>query len=185
MKVCIDAGHGMGNTLKDTYDPGACYTMHGVTYRESDIVLEYALMLDRELRKRHLQTYLTRHLPYTTAPVVQRAANAKKEGCDIFISLHCNAFETSQAHGTETLFGDLAYAGLADKMSIALTKASGLRMRDSKLRLDLAVLKFKGPALLLELGFITNKNDLNIMLLEERRTAMVNAMAGVIENATD
>ena len=49
-------------------------------------------------------------------------------------------------------------------MQTALIAATKLRDRGIKQRPDLAVLKFKGPAVLVELGFIDNDKDRDTFL---------------------
>jgi N-acetylmuramoyl-L-alanine amidase len=46
----------------------------------------------------------------------------------------------------------------------------------------LAVLKFKsGPAVVIELGFITNDNDRNFLIDGANRESICNAIAGVLK----
>ena len=56
---------------------------------------------------------------------------------------------------------------------------TGLRDRDIKERPDLAVLKFKGPALLIELGFIANDKDRGVLLNPAMREKVCKGVANV------
>ena len=65
-------------------------------------------------------------------------------------------------------------------MQDAVVAANGLRGRPIQKRTDLAVLKFKGPALLLELGFIANDGDREVILNPQKREEVCEAIADVI-----
>src|SRR5688572_21222342 len=101
---------------------------------------------------------MTRDDPTDHAQVGKRAAMAKNAGCDVLISLHLNDFDDDSANGLEVLFRDAEDKALAQKPQDALVVT---KMRDRKIkpRTDLAVLKFQGVAVLVELGFIANDRD--------------------------
>lgn len=95
-----------------------------------------------------------------------RVNGAKDFGADYFISLHTNSFETDTANGIEVYvaeensvsynFGRALLDGLLD--------ATGLYNRGMKLNPDLRVLKNTTmPAALLEMGFISNVQDANML----------------------
>jgi N-acetylmuramoyl-L-alanine amidase len=162
VKVCVDPGHGMSNRSPGVFDPGATHTESGILFRESDIVLKYGLTLKDVLRARAVEVFMTRDDDTDPAPVTGRAKSAKVAGCDKFVSIHVNAAEVEQAKGLEVLYNDetvQANKALAEKLQKALIKVTKLKDRGVKLRTDLAVLKFKGPAVLIELGFIANDGD--------------------------
>jgi N-acetylmuramoyl-L-alanine amidase len=96
--VILDAGHG-------GKDPGAIGAS-GVS--EKDIVLDIAKRL-RDLMQRESQwrVTLTRDTDIFI-PLEQRTAIANASGADLFVSIHANAAERSDAHGIETYFLDLA-----------------------------------------------------------------------------
>lgn len=86
---------------------------------------------------------------------------ANEMDADIFISLHCNAFN-EQAKGTECLvFAKGSYAeDLADAIQRQIVNALDMVDRGVKERPDLAVLKgTKMPAVLVEMAFIDNEED--------------------------
>ncbi len=94
-----------------------------------------------------------------------RAANSF--GADLFLSLHCNASENPNVSGCEALVysksATVAYAVAGDILK-RLTLATGLRNRGIFERPNLLVLKkTKMPAVLVELGFITNRNDATLL----------------------
>lgn len=94
--VVIDAGHG-------GHDPGAI----GPTgLKEKDVNLRIAKALKKKLDKDGekfgiTKVYLTRSTD-KFIPLEERTAIAKKQGADLFISIHCNAARNKQAYGIET-----------------------------------------------------------------------------------
>ena len=182
MKVCVDPGHGMSNRTKNVYDPGAVHEEDGVEFQEATIALRYGLSLRDVLKARGASVFMTRDDETDHAPVGSRAGNAESAGCDIFVSLHLNASPdgSDTPNGTEVLYRDDSDASLALKLRDAVLKANGLKKRDNKKRTDLAVLKFDGPAALIELGFIQNDKDRDTLLSPAVRSAVCEAIADVV-----
>lgn len=181
MKVCIDPGHGMSNRTAGVFDPGCTHTENGFPFREADIVLKYGLTLKDILRARAIEVFMTRDDSTDPAPVGKRATNAKNAGCDKLVSIHVNDFDDDSANGFEVLFGKSKDEALALKMHTALLKVNKLKDRKIKLRTDLAVLRFPGPALLIELGFIAFDKDRDTMLNPQIRESICVAIADVLQ----
>ena len=183
MKVCVDPGHGMSNKSPGVFDPGCTHVEGGHKFNEAEIVLKYGLALKDTLRSRQIDVFMTRDDQTDPTPVGSRAKRAKDSGCDRFVSIHVNDVEDEKANGLEVLFDDKADEPLAKKMQAALIKATGLRDRGVKQRNNLAVLKFKGPAVLVELGFIANDGDREVMLDPAVREKVCTAIADVVANS--
>ena len=178
MKVCVDPGHGMGNATSGVFDPGA---VHGPSNtREADVVLRYGLELKSILQARGIQVFMTREDNTSPTPVGKRASRAEAAGCDIFVSIHLNSF-TPQAKGVETLYRDDPDKQLATDMRDALLAATGLKKRAILKRTELAVLTFDGPAVLLEIGFVSNDGDRNTVIKPSVQTAVCKAVADVLQ----
>jgi N-acetylmuramoyl-L-alanine amidase len=180
MKICIDAGHGMSNTTKGLYDSGAEYVDNGVTLEEATISLQYAFSLQEAFHSRNVEVYLTRGSSTDHAPLAARATMAKSEACDLLISLHLNQFDDPNAHGLEILYGDNDSKSLAEVLLKELIIVSGFSSHGTQLRSKLSILKFHGPAVLVELGFISNIGDRSIILDEHKRDAIANKIADVV-----
>ncbi|MBN2746000.1 MAG: N-acetylmuramoyl-L-alanine amidase [Bacteroidales bacterium] len=90
--VVIDAGHG-GN------DPGAV----GKSSKEKDIALSVALKLGNYIKTNYkdVKVIYTRDTD-VFVELYKRAEIANKANADLFISIHCNATESSKPNGTET-----------------------------------------------------------------------------------
>jgi N-acetylmuramoyl-L-alanine amidase len=179
MKICVDPGHGMSNRQIGIFDSGATHTENSFLFREADLALGYALALKDTFRARGVDVFMTRDDATDHAPVGKRAAMAKNAGCDVFISLHLNDFDDDSANGLEVLFRDAQDKALAQKLQDALVKVTKIRDRRIKQRTDLAVLKFQGVAVLVELGFIANDGDRATLLDAQIREAVVREIATV------
>lgn len=180
MKVCIDPGHGMSNRQTGIFDPGAVHIENGFHFREADIALRYGLALKDVFRARRIDVFMTRDDATDHTPVGRRAAMAKAAGCDVLISLHLNDFDDDSSNGLEVLFRDGQSKPLAQKLQDALVKLTKMRDRKIRQRTDLAVLKFKGIAALIELGFIANDGDREKLLDAQLRDRIVHTIADVV-----
>ena len=180
MKVCIDPGHGMSNRQTGIFDSGAVHVENGFMFREADITLRYALTLKDVFRAQKVEVFMTRDDQSDHTPVKSRATMAKAAGCDLFLSLHLNDFDDDSANGLEVLFRDNQDKALAQKLQDALIKVTKMRDRQIKQRTDLAVLKFAGTAVLIELGFIANDKDREKLLNAQMREIITQTIAQVV-----
>ena len=95
-----------------------------------------------------------------------RVQDANSWGADYFISLHTNASTNASATGSEAFAYSREGEGftLGEYILIWLNRATGLRNRGMFTRPGLYVLrKTSMPAVLVELGFITNPGDAALM----------------------
>ena len=164
MKIAVDPGHGMSNATNGVFDSGATADEGDTTFAEADITLRYGHALNFLLQQQGIETFMTRTSSADDAPVGRRAARAEAAGCTHFVSLHLNDGGPN-AKGVEVLYRRDANEALAADMSQRISDASGIRNRGAEKRTDLAVLRFDdGPSVLVELGFISNKHDRDILL---------------------
>jgi N-acetylmuramoyl-L-alanine amidase len=91
-KVVIDAGHG-------GKDPGAV----GTKYREKDIVLKIALKVGEYIEDNfdEVEVIYTRKTD-KFVELYKRSEIANENNADLFISIHCNAVNSSSPYGSET-----------------------------------------------------------------------------------
>src|SRR5262245_37769931 len=179
MKIAIDPGHGMNNTGNGKFDSGA----EAADSREADIALDYGLQLQKVFQAKKIPVFMTRGDNKEPAPVLQRAGRAEEAGCTHYIALHLNAPDSDdpddpRPHGLEVCFGDATKdKPLAEKLQTALVKVTKFRDLGTQVRPNLAVLKFsKGPAVLIELGFITNTQDRTNLLRKVVKRAVCDAI---------
>ena len=173
MKICIDAGHGGA-------DSGAV----GIKGRlEKSDNLEFALTLEVELRSRGHKTLLTR-IGDVYPSLDERVKKANEWGADVFISLHRNAFDDSNANGGEVLYGTNASRKsikLAEIVNEKMNIAAGFTNRGAKRQGATVLNKTKMPAITVEAGFITNALDNS--KFDSFFIKMVTAIADGIEEA--
>lgn len=172
-RVCFDFGHGGS-------DPGAIGIM-GV--KEKDLVYEIGMMVCARLQGKGVDVVFTRTKDeYVT--LKGRCDISNNSNSDLFISLHCNAFSESTAKGVEVFhhpsskygrsFAEILLKGIVD---------AGLytRNRGVKTSRDFYVLKgTRATALLVEIGFITNYDDLEI--IQSNKYAFATVMTDSIIN---
>lgn len=145
----IHAGHG-------GIDPGAI----GNGRREADIARLYSNTLVHMTGAFDATDNSARSVNENLANIVRNVESFKGSGYDI--SLHMNA-ATPQATGVEVFaFGnDRAAMAMAGKISADLARIYGIPNRGAKDGSGLYVIRnTTRPMLLIELGFITNANDL-------------------------
>ncbi len=164
IKIYIDQGHNPVN-------PNAGAEGNGL--REQDLVYRIGQELATLLRRNgNFEVRLSRPTVDTqigssnNTSLRLRVSDANAWGADYFISLHTNASENTSASGSEAF----AYARntrafeLGEDILEGLEEETGLRNRGMKVRPGLYVLKKTAmPAVLVELGFITNARDAFLM----------------------
>ena len=151
MKIVLDPGHGGRDPgAVDGIDPAEGEYIHT---READLALILAILLRPLLGSN--EVVLTREAD-VTLPLASRVALANQEQADLFVSLHFNAAKNTAARGIETLY-HTSGKRLAELIQAQLVKELGGVDRGVKRRTDLYVLKHTNcPAVLVELGFLTN-----------------------------
>lgn len=180
VKICIDPGHGMGNRTAGVYDPGACHEENGRKYEEADIVLDYARELAVALAALGHETMLTRGDRKAACPIGQRARKAELWKADALVSVHVNDADSDEANGVETLWRNPGSLELARAVQRALVAATGFKDRGVKIRQDLTVLSFDGPAILIELGFIAHDGNRAVLLDAGMRVKVCAAVAEAV-----
>lgn len=164
IKIYIDQGHNPVNPNAGAEGNGL--REQNITYR---IGIELAELLEADpdfevrLSRPTAQTQLGNSL---NSSLRARVQDANSWGADYFISLHTNASEIASATGTEAFVyarQGRAY-GLAQDIVQSVTDVTGLPDRGTFVRSGLYVLrKTVMPAVLLEMGFITNPGDAALM----------------------
>lgn len=170
MKIFLDPGHGMANREPGVPDPGATVRVGKEDITEAAIVMEWANELRALLMAQGHSVIRSRKNAKDPAPVGDRAEDAQHYGCDVLISLHCNA-ANAQANGTETFYRGPKNQALAQRCNAAVvsalgTKNRGIKTENQSQHSRLAVLAFP-KACLIELGFIDHAGD-RAKLLDEK-----------------
>lgn len=164
IKIYVDQGHNPEN-------PNAGAEGNGL--REQDIVYRVGIELAERLRSNgNFEVRLSRPTADTqvgtsnSTSLRLRVADANAWGADYFISIHTNAATNPAATGSEAFaFSEPSAAfELGEDILYWLSETTGLRNRGMAVRTNLYVLrKTDMPAVLVELGFITNPSDAELM----------------------
>ncbi len=159
--VVLDPGHG-----------GAAVGAKNQGYYEKDINFKILYTIGKKYFNQDpskLKVYYTRTADYDIS-LEDRAAFASKVGADLFVSLHMNsALNAASAKGTEVFYSSdnnsPNKAGLTSKMMATnfvnnICKALGSTNRGVKQDALYVTKRNSVPAVLIELGFISNSSDL-------------------------
>lgn len=175
MKVFLNPGHDR------ELDSGAVNPIHGL--READVVWDITESITNCIRERlesaGVETYT---LQSDSLGYVTSEANAWE--ADYFISIHCNAFN-SIAKGTEVEIYSYSSSGkpLADAVQASLVSTMGTIDRGVRERPGLHVLKATDmPAILIELAFIDNEEDYQLLVNRQGdfAAAVANGILGYV-----
>ena len=191
--IYIDPGHG-------GVDSGASY---GGVY-EKDLALSVANKLKANLIQLGYQVLMTRTADYNVDFKTERSKMANQSNADLFISIHFNAtgLASSNATGIETYWYqyDPEYQPkinaamhndptrlaeseiLANQVQASLISGTGAVNRGVR-RETFAVLRETAiPAILVELGFMSNPSDLQKIKEDAYQTKLANALVQGIDN---
>ena len=167
IRVYIDQGH-------NPQSPNAGAEGNG--YREQDLVYRIGELLYERLRRDpNFEARLSRPSPdvllgnSNASSLRLRAEGANRWRADLFLSLHTNASDNPATSGSEALVYRLGTtaADIAQVLLRSVVQRTGLRNRGVKARPGLYVLRRTDmPAVLMELGFITNPGDARLMAEE-------------------
>lgn len=175
--IVLDPGHG-------DYDPGSVGP-NGTL--EKDINLAVALKLGKVLESNGLKVIYTRKddKVFSTninTDLIARADVANDNSADIFISIHLNSSDYADARGTETYYHPVSTNGkiLAEKVQTEIVKTVKLPDRGVKSDDFLVLRKSLAPAILVELGYISNSEDESILNDSAYQEKFANAIANGI-----
>lgn len=163
--IAIDPGHGGS-------DPGAV----GVTGLQEKVVnLDVSLRVASKLRSLGAKVVMTRDTD-VFIPLDRRPAIARAAGAHVFVSVHSNAHSSAQIGGTETYYYSSASQGLASHMQRRLVAALGLRDIGAKHGNFLVIRQTSMPAVLLELGFLSNAHEESLLRTDGFRQKAADAI---------
>lgn len=168
--VVVDPGHG-------GEDPGA---LGRLGWHEKDYTLDIALRLASVLEKLGAHPILTHRGVANDTKVHSdtRIAVINSEQTDAFISIHLNAFISTNTRGAETYyFSGEENVRLARLIQQSVARA-GMRDRQIVNSQTLAILRRgQPPGVLAEVGFITNPEDEKMLFDPNRRQQLAESMA--------
>ncbi|MCM3760932.1 N-acetylmuramoyl-L-alanine amidase [Alkalihalobacillus oceani] len=167
-KIVIDPGHGGS-------DPGA--VANGL--QEKEIVLDVALRTERLLREAGANVIMTRDKDVYPS-LSDRVKVANDINADVFISIHANAAGSAAAKGTETYWHATYAAANSEKLAHVIHKRLianlGTTDRGVKQGNFQVIRETRMPSVLLELGFMTNPSDAELLKKDSFRQSSAQAI---------
>lgn len=181
--VVLDAGHGGS-------DPGASGSLDGSVHQEKDITLSITKKVQSILQNNGITVVMTRSGDlYPT--LTERAELANQQNAALFVSIHINSVENApSASGAEIYYsasnnGDdygATSKELASNILSEVIKQTNQRNRGVKTAEHVVTRSCNMPAALLEVGFITNEEELRNMLSDSWQTKVATGVAnGIIK----
>jgi N-acetylmuramoyl-L-alanine amidase len=164
--IVLDAGHG-------GTDPGAMRA----DIQEKDITLGIIEKLKKILETKGARIVLTRH-DDTFVSLEDRVKVTNQVGPNLFLSVHINSLEsTSNIYGIETYFQTELSRPLAERVHASLV--AGLAAPDRNIRRArfYVINHTPVPAILAEVGYITNKTERDKLNSAEYQQKVASALA--------
>ena len=177
--VVIDAGHGGS-------DRGAVGPS-GVT--EKSVTLAVALKTEKLLTESGAKVVMTRKTDIdvaspqaSDAQELQARVNKTPPTADIFISIHCNAFNNPNTNGMETFYfsGSPESRKLAELLNEELLKYGGRFNRGVKTANFYVLKHSRCPASLIELAFVTNPTEENLLADDDYQNKLAQAISSAV-----
>ena len=180
--VVIDPGHG-------GHDTGA---IGAGGLKEKDVTLDIALRLKRELARRGDFAILMTRTADVAVSLDERVEISNRSYADILVSLHINAWKDPKVHGYETFCfdppGKDGSRHVESSVALAHLIQNGLVMKPELQAVDRGVKsatfrvlrKARMPAVLVEMGFITNPAEEARLRDSAVREAIADTIAAAI-----
>jgi N-acetylmuramoyl-L-alanine amidase len=147
--ICVDAGHGG--------DSAGARGLKGLL--EKDACLGMALELARALREAGAAVLMTREDDRTVS-LDERIEFANSQGCDLFISIHCNAMPRhNTVSGTETYYCTPQSAELAQAIHASIAAFVAERDGGVRQRRFAVIRRTTMPSVLVEVAYIDHLGD--------------------------
>ena len=166
--VVLDAGHGGA-------DPGAIQD----DTVEKEITLEIAAMTKKMLEESGYKVAMTREED-KRIELGDRASFANKRNAKVFVSIHCNASENHNGYGIETFYTEKKGTEnqvLAEMIQSAVLEQTDAFDRGIKTADYVVIMRTNMPAVLIEVGFLTNEEENKILKNEEYQKKLAQGIA--------
>lgn len=184
--IVVDPGHG-------GYDPGAVYK----DIYEKHINLQIALKLKNHLEETGAKVILTRNADYNLAVVglhrieakrydlAKRVELANKNKASLFVSIHANKYHSAHRSGADVFYDPKSEKSkrLAECILEELRSLPGTPPKRMTKPSQYYVLRNNGtPAVLVEVGYLSNPDDRKNLLSSEYQTMLADRIScGIIK----
>jgi len=168
--VVLDAGHG-------GQEPGA---IRAGNY-EKNITIDITQRVKTYLKQSGINVIMTREADETVS-LKQRAAITNTEDPDAFVSIHVNSSENSGVRGLETYYYTPQSKALAQSVHTKLVNYINSQDRGIRTARFYVIRNTAVPAILAEVGYLSNDSERYSILTEERKDATAKAIAEGILN---
>ena len=187
--VVLDAGHG--------FPDGGAIGMNGTI--ESTLNLKITTTAEKLLRKKGYRVILTRcnedSLSDNGKTISEKKRNDMKKrleitnnsGADIFVSIHMNKYTDSRYRGAQVIYSSnfVQSETLADVIQNELCKLTENKSKRTHLEAPKSIYLLKNaciPAVIVECGFLSNFEEEQLLLTEDYRNKVAEAIVCGIEN---
>ncbi len=173
--IVIDAGHG-------GKDEGTAN--HKEHYEEKSLTLATAILVQSQLRKLGYKTMLTRQTD-VFVPLLKRSELANSHQAKVFISIHYNYSQNPLALGTEVYYyvdkkgfkrTNLSKT-LGEELLVNLKTEANIISRGVKVGNFSVIRETKMPAVLIEVGFLSNPKERERLLDPRNRMKIAKGIA--------
>lgn len=170
--IAVDPGHG-------GTDPGAVGVAGEKAAVEKQINLDTAFAVKKRLESLGAKVILCR-TDDSDVSMNDRMRLTRENDCDLFISLHCNSVgyysDTSKIGGVEAFYYEDSSKKLASTMSSYVSSYTGRSNRGAKFSNFRVTLSTAAPAVLVEMGFLTNPVEYDNMTSKNGVYKVANAV---------
>lgn len=177
--IYLDPGHG-------GRDPGTNYQ----NIKESDINLDICLILREKLELAGATVYMTREGDYDLSSIstntkkrsdlTNRISAINSSNADMYISIHLNATTSSKWRGAQVFYDDINNQNI--KIADELTKSLETKREYQEIKNMYLNRSIKVPGVLIELGFLSNYYDRELLLKQEYQEEITDKIVKGIVN---
>lgn len=173
--IGLDAGHGGS-------DPGAFGTARLTGPVEKDITYATALAVKKRLESLGATVIMTTYRENAKSSNTDRMQAAMDNKADFYMSLHCNsvAGDGTKPNGTEIYYYYNRSKPLADVLQKNIVAATGRTNRGVKSSTFRVTLNSLTPAVLVEMGFVSNPREFDLMCTKQEIFKTANAIGDSI-----
>lgn len=187
--IVVDAGHGEPD--------GGASSRNGIA--EAGLNLEIALKVAEELEALGYEVILTRETEMNVADsdkqtpiramkvsdINNRIKRVNESNADMLVSIHLNNFENPKYYGWQTFYKKNSDVSKVIAENIQTGISNQIDRTNNRTALSITNIKLidksEIPAVIVECGFLSNEEDLRLLLTDEYKMQLVNGIVEGIE----